>query len=69
MLGLNRQQTQELAIRALVTSVQGFLVAWATAGFSLENSVIGASVGAGASAGYNLVIKPWLESRKGIKRA
>lgn len=69
MFGLTKAQTQELAIRATVTAVQGFLVAWATAGFSLETSILGAALGAGLSGAYNLVIKPWVESHKSVKRA
>lgn len=69
MFGLTKQQTQELVIRAVVTAVQGFVIAWAAAGFSLETSVIGVAAGAGLSVAYNTVVKPWIEGLKGVKRA
>lgn len=50
-------------INIVVTFIEAGFAVWATSGFAIDKLVIGAVVGAGASAVWNLVIKPFLVKR------
>ena len=48
----------QIVVNIVVTFFQAGFAVWAAAGFKYDNLVIGAVVGAGASAVWNIVIKP-----------
>lgn len=66
---MTRSQINALVIRLVVTGAEGFLAAWATAGYKTDKVALGAAVAAAASLVYNLVIKPLLEKSPKINGA
>lgn len=50
-----------ITINMVVTFFQAGLAVWATSGFKSDRIAIGAAVGAGISAVWNIVIKPLLK--------
>lgn len=56
-----------VVVNIVVTFFQAALAVWATSGFALDKLTIGAVVGAGASAVWNLVIKPFLIKKGWLK--
>lgn len=57
------ESTKTILVNMLVTFVQAGGAVWAAAGFATDRVVIGAVVGAGLSAVWNLALKPLLASR------
>jgi len=45
-----------------ITFVQGAFVAWSMTGYKLDKITLGAAIGAGFSAVWNILIKPYLKS-------
>lgn len=66
---MSNKELNGLLIRLAITFIQGFFAVWSAAGFKADKVVLGGAVAAGISVGYNLVIKPWLESFNKIKGA
>ncbi len=56
------QSTTVILTNIVVTFVQAAFAVWAANGFKVDKLAIGAVVGAGASAVWNLIVKPWLKS-------
>jgi hypothetical protein len=50
-----------IAINMIVTFFEAGLAVWATTGFTTDKLALGAAIGAGASAAWNIVIKPLLK--------
>lgn len=59
--------TRVVITNMVVTFIQAFLSVWAASGFAFDKLVLGGAVGAGASAVWNLVIKPYLIQRGYMK--
>lgn len=56
------QEPKWILRNILVTAVEGFLVAWAATGNKTDKATLGAAVGAGLSAAWNIVLKPALKT-------
>lgn len=66
---MTKPEINALLVRLGVTFAQGFFAVWAAAGFKTDKVVLGGAVASALSLGYNLVVKPWLESKSNIKGA
>ncbi len=49
-----------IAINIIITFFQAGLAAWSVTGFSMDKAAIGAVIGAGISAIWNIIVKPLL---------
>lgn len=59
--GLKFEKTASVVVNVVVTFIETASATWATYGFSKDKIVIGATVGAGISAAWNLALKPLLK--------
>ena len=57
-----------ILINIVITFFQAGLAAWSVTGFSMDKAAIGAVIGAGISAIWNIIVKPFL-IKKGYIRA
>jgi len=58
---------KKVLVNVVVTFFEAGFAVWAAAGFKADNLVIGAVVGAGASAVWNIVFKPLLQKAGFLK--
>lgn len=63
----NLESVAKILTNIIVTFFQAGFAVWATSGFNMDKLAIGASVGAGISAVWNILIKPLLKSKGWIK--
>lgn len=56
-----------IALNIIVTFFQAAFAVWAAAGFAMDKLAVGAVVGAGLSAVYNIVVKPLLIAKGWLK--
>ena len=56
-----------VVVNIVVTFFQAALAVWASSGFKTDKVVIGAVIGAGASAVWNLIVKPFLKKQGWLK--
>lgn len=57
----------QVVVNIVVTFVEGFLAAWLVTNHSVEKTALVGAAAAGASAVWNIVLKPFLASRKAAK--
>lgn len=61
------EPSAKVLVNILVTFTQAAVVAWYAAGGTADKLAIGAAIGAGLSAVWNLIIKPFIVSQGYLK--
>lgn len=64
----NLQKVSVIVTNMAVTFVQAALAVWVTSGFSTDKLAVSGAVGAGASAVWNVIIKPFLKNQGWLKK-
>lgn len=60
---MSYEEMKLVFVNMAVTFVEAGVAVWAASGFALDKAVVGAAVGSGLSAVWNIVLKPWLAKR------